>query len=109
MIVNYARDGEECIIKQILQEGFMLNTDKDITKFSSDDNEQFQTNKTNFNFVGFITNQNNNLFMVIPKGYKVSNLEDDAKLIFTTIQKHKQKNPDRYIGNQYGEKYISNF
>ncbi len=109
MIIEHSNDGQKCDINKISALGFELNPDRDIIKQINEKNDYLPQNEATINFVGFIINNNSDMFLVAPKGYKICNIEKDAKLIFSVIQKHLQKNPDRYTGDVYGEKFVSNF
>lgn len=112
MIVGYARDGEEVDKDWLLQKGFNLNENRDIRKKydrNSNTGEEKDSYKYVLDFVGFLTNKNNDVFCVFPKNYRVEDLEKDATELFKVISKHRQKRPELYIGDKYSQKLKSNY
>lgn len=109
MIIEFSNDGKECNIKDLHAKGFCIDPNRDVNGSFQDDDDNLQENKLTFNFVGFITNKNNDIMLLAPKGYKIVSLDNDAQIIFSVIQKHMQKNPDLYVGDIYGEKYVSSY
>ncbi len=97
-------------------QGFKLDFDKDVKTVAIHDKNTGETtdrNKTVFNFVGFVTNPENDLLVVFPKHYKCINPESDSRTVFDCIQKY-QKNRQKtftrtYIGEKKEDKYVSNF
>lgn len=65
--------------------------------------------QTVYDFVGFVSNQNNDLMFVFPKHFKIVNFEADSRLTFECIAKHMQKRPDLYIGENSDEVFESNY
>lgn len=111
MLIGWSNDGQEYDILKLIKDGFEINLQKDVLNYdaNSEEEKNFAFRKSSFNFVGFLTNDKDNAFVVFPKGYKVNNPKIEAGFLFSVIQNHIQKNPDRYFGNEYGEKYVSNF
>ncbi len=62
-----------------------------------------------YDFVGFLTNEDNDLMAVFPKHFAVQNPEADAALLFRVINRHRQRRPDCYIGERYGEAFSSDY
>lgn len=112
MIVACAHDGALYDEALINTHGFKLDAKRDIKEVSVYNpvtGEKTDRTETIFNFVGFVTNANNDMLTVFPKHYSVVDNEIDSRIIFDCIAKHKQKRPDTYIGEDNDEKYESNF
>lgn len=112
MIKVLAHDGAKFKELEIKEKGFILDNNRDIknipiydttTGIKTDDTE------TVFNFVGFVSNNDDDLLVVFPKHYDVKNVELDSKIVFNCISKHLQRRPDLYIGNNENEMYKSNY
>ena len=111
MIIDYSRDGEKFDWDVMQKYGFVLH-DNDYRKKNIRDNstgEPTDEYETVFNFVGFLVNNNNDVFSVFPKHYDVKNIDDDSNKVFNVISKHLQKRPDLYLGNEYGKRFKSNY
>lgn len=112
MIVACAHDGALYDEALISTHGFKLDTKRDIKEVSIYDSVTGEkTDKTEiiFDFVGFVTNKNNDMLVVFPKHYSVTDNDVDSRIVFDCIAKHKQKKPDIYIGEDNDDKYESNF
>lgn len=105
MKMDYSKDGENCDVK-LFKEKFDINIDMDLSKIKD---QSTGTYSYNFDFVGFILDDDDNLFTVFPKGFKVNDVIADTKMLFKLISKHRNKKPDRYIGEEYGAKFTSNY
>ncbi|MCR4944122.1 MAG: hypothetical protein K5986_06640, partial [Clostridium sp.] len=111
MIIKYANDGATFENEDHSFE-FCLDNKRDIkTDSLIDENSGQKTGEVRdvFNFVGFVSNENNDLMIVGPKNYKFGNLKHDAQVIFQTISKHMQKKPDLYFGEKSNQIYSSNY
>lgn len=112
MIVACAHDGALYDEALISTHGFKLDTKRDIKEVSIYDSVTGEkTDKTEiiFDFVGFVTNRDNDMLVVFPKHYTVTDNDVDSRIVFDCIAKHKQKKPDIYIGEDNDDKYESNF
>lgn len=112
MLIEIKHDGSLYDETLINSKGFFINPDKDIKKVSTYDSETGEkTDNTEiiFNFVGFVTNGNDDILAVFPKNYPITDCEKDSRIVFECISKHIQKKPDKYIGNEDDIKYESNF
>ncbi len=62
-----------------------------------------------YDFVGFVTNGDDDLLAVFPKHFAVKDVEADAELVFQVINRHRQRFPEYYLGERYGESFRSNY
>lgn len=112
MIVACAQDGalyEEALIRT---HGFRLNAGRDMREVSVYDpvtGEKLDRTELRFDFVGFVTNDNDDMLVVFPKNYKVIDKEADSRNVFACIARHTQKRPDLYMGEACSKNYESNF
>jgi hypothetical protein len=104
MIKITHNDGDSFDLKKYVKQGFILDEKRDIRLIFDGENY-----KTVFNFVGFISNEDNDLLIVFPKKYHPVDKNQGSKLIFELLNSHKQKRPDVYIGDSNDKKYVSNF
>lgn len=112
MIVACAHDGALYDEALISTHGFKLDAKRDIKEVSVYDpltGEKTDKTEIIFDFVGFVTNAENDILTVFPKQYSIVDKETDSRNVFECIAKHKQKRPDIYIGEDNDEKYESNF
>ena len=112
MIVAYAHDGALYDEAVVSSHGFKLDTKRDIKEVAIYDTatgEKTDKKEIIFNFVGFITNKNNDIMVVFPKHYNVSDNETDSRIVFNCIAKHTQKKTDIYIGENNDDKFESNY
>jgi hypothetical protein len=111
MIIDYSRDGEKFDWDLLQKNGFILH-ENDFRKRTIRDNNTGEPTgeyETVFNFVGFLVNSTNDVLSVFPKNYDVKNINEDSNKVFNVISKHAQRRPDLYLGNEYGEKFKSNY
>lgn len=111
MILACAHDGT--VFNEVLASthGFNLES-RDIKEVSvNDPNTGEKTDKSEiiYNFVGFVSNDDNDLLVVFPKKYRMKDKNVDSRIIFECIAKHKQKHPELYIGDDPEIKYESNY
>ena len=112
MIVACAYDGALYDEALISTHGFKLDAKRDIKEVSVCDpitGEKKDKTEIVFNFVGFVTNADDDILSVFPKHYNIVDKEADSRSVFDCIAKHKQKRPDMYIGEDSDKKYESNF
>lgn len=110
MIIKYARDGESCDREELENQGFRFLEYDFRKKTNVDNNGDFtEVSETVLNFVGFQINDKNDMFSVFPKNFVVKDILKDSNLLFKVISKHFQRRADYYFGNEYGQKYISNY
>ena len=112
MITVCAHDGESCDTKAISMHGFQIDEKRDSKEvYVCDRVTGEKTDKTEriFDFVGFVSNAEDELLVVFPKHYRVTNEETDARRVFACIAEHMQKKPELYIGADSRDIYRSNF
>ena len=111
MIIGYANDGQVIDREKLVLDGFIINDKRDFLKknVTEDNIEETEEYDSVLNFVGFLVNDNNDLFSVFPKNYKVKELDKDSAQLFSVISKHMQRRPDTYLGNEYGRKLKTNY
>ncbi len=112
MITYYNRDGQEIDKIRLIRDGFDFNEERDFRKkYSIDANTGEKNDSYTYvlDFVGFLVNNNNDIFTVFPKNYRVVNPNHDSSKIFSAIAKHIQQRPDMYLGNEYGNNLKSNY
>lgn len=112
MIVACAHDGALYDDALISSHGFKLDSKRDIKEVSIFDQvtgEKTDQTEIIFDFVGFATNANDDMLVVFPKHFNIIDVESDSRLIFECISNHKQKRPEKYIGEDNKDKYESNF
>lgn len=112
MIIASSHDGAKFDESLISANGFSINVSKDVKKVSIyDPNTGEKTDQIEmvYDFVGFVSNQDNDLMFVFPKHFKISDIEADSRLTFDCIAKHMQKHPDLYIGENNDEVFESNY
>lgn len=112
MISCYAHDGESISCQELVDLGFSSQLIEGRDYYSSplamQDDSQGEYAPV-LSFVGFVTNDNNDTYVVFPKHYRVDDPERDASSIFKAISTHIQKNPHLYIGPERKGKYETNF
>lgn len=112
MIINYANDGQEYDKSWLIKEGFSINEERDFRKrFVRNINTGEFTDQYEhvLDFVGFLVNNSNDVFVVFPKNYRVVELSKDSSQLFRVISNHIQRRPEMYLGNEYGNKFITNY
>lgn len=112
MIVACEHDGALFNEELISKHGFNINPDRDLREVSIYDpitGKKTGTKETVFNFVGFVTNNNDDLLVVFPKHFRVEDVDADSLKLFDCIKKYRQKRPDTYIGGEFDYKYESNY
>ncbi|PTJ63454.1 LlaJI family restriction endonuclease, partial [Staphylococcus saprophyticus] len=100
MILNHSNDGKVLENSMINNYGFNLN-DRD---YYLDD----FGNKI-LRFVGFATNDNDDIFVSFPKHFEVNELINETNIIFKLIMSHRQKKPELYIGEINEQKFKTNY
>ncbi len=100
MIIACAHDGSNYDAANLSDLGFVFDRKRDFKDVDAVDT---------LNFVGFVSNENDDLLAVFPKHYKVTDLNADSCNMFDCIFKHIQKRPDLYFGNLKDEIYRSNY
>ena len=108
MIIEYGHDGGTFCLEGLKSEGFYRNLyeGRDFTKLQPAEINEGRDCK--YNFVGFLTNNNNDMLAVFPKHFRLMDLKKDANLIFRLISERIQKDA-LYIGDKPSVKYESNF
>ncbi|MEG0034805.1 MAG: LlaJI family restriction endonuclease [Bacilli bacterium] len=112
MIKMCSYDGAIYDASLVSSNGFLINVSRDIkTELISDSftGEETDKSKSVYNFVGFTSNEQNDLFFVFPKHFRIGKVEYDARLTFGCIAKHLQKRPDLYIGENSNKMFDSNY
>lgn len=112
MIITSSHDGTKFDESLISTKGFSINVFKDIKKVSIYDSltgEKTNQSEYVYNFVGFVSNQDNDLMFIFPKRFKIEDIEADSRLTFECIAKHMQQRPDLYIGENSNEVFESNY
>lgn len=105
MIINYSRDGAEFDRDLLEDRGFKFHSNDFRKKNIRDSNTGESTDEYEyvFNFVGFLVNEENDVFSVFPKNFLVKDINKDSSKLFNVISKHTQRRPDLYLGNEYGK------
>lgn len=112
MISEYGNDGQTFEKDWLKDNDFAFNEDRDYRKrFIKDVHTGEATDEYEYvlNFVGFIVNEDNEVFSVFPKNYRVDNLNENSSNLFNVIAKHMQKRPELYLGEEYGKKFKTNY
>ncbi len=110
MQIKCVRDAEKYY--DLSSHGFVLNEKRDIKEVNIYDintGEKQEDTETVFNFVGFTTNQNDDILVSFPKHFEYGNINFDMKLLFNCIMQHRQRRPELYIGSEDAESYASNY
>lgn len=110
MIIDYVNDGTRCDVQRLKEKGFLLE-DADLSyvnHFNTDTGEEDKKEWV-YDFVGFVSNSNDDILVSFPKHFKIGNIELDAKILFECFLKHRQKNPTLYIGEKKDEIFRSNY
>lgn len=109
MILHFSNEGS--IVDRNSISGFHFDENRDIVKQNKiEGNNELNQNDEYFNFVGFVTNDNDDIYTVFPKHFEVSdNIEYDIKLLFKVLRTHIQKHPSEYFGPLSDQIYKSNF
>lgn len=111
MILACAHDGAK--FNEILISTYGFNLDKrdikEVAEYDSSTGEKTDKTEIVYNFVGFVSNDNNDLLTVFPKKYNIKDRDADSRLIFECIAKHKQRHPELYIGEDNEIKFKSNY
>ena len=108
MIIEYGHDGSTFCLERLRAEGFnrYLYEGRDYTKLQPAEIQEGRDCK--YNFVGFLTNDDDDMLVVFPKHYRIINLEADSSVVFQLIRERIQKDA-LYIGDEPSVKYESNF
>lgn len=112
MIIASSHDGAMFDESLISVNGFSINATRDIKNVSIYDpltGEKTDQSETVYDFVGFISNEDNDLLFVFPKHFRIGDVEASSRLTFGCIAKHMQKRPDLYIGENSDEAFESNY
>lgn len=112
MIAAYTRDGERYDKEALSNYGFFMDDKRDFREVSVCHcvmGEKTGNTEQVFDFVGFVSNDQDDLLVVFPKHYKVVNKEQDGRKLFTCIARHMQRRPELYIGEDGRERYASNY
>lgn len=112
MILKWSNDGKKFDRKLIEEDKFTLDLDRDVAfvnRINALTGDVEEEKDEVFNFVGFVTNENDDVLAVFPKKYNVVNVESDLRMVFDCIIQHKQKRPTLYMGEDADETYKSNF
>lgn len=112
MIKAYAHDGEKFDSALFNRYGFNLDDHRDIRKvdiYDSVTGEKTGNDEIVLDFVGFVTNEFDDLLIVFPKHYNIVNKENDARIVFECISNHFQKRPELYFGDNSNEIFSSNY
>lgn len=111
MIINYSRDGAEFDHALLEERGFRFHNNDFRKKDIRDNNTGESTGEYEyvFNFVGFLVNEENDVFSVFPKNFLVKDINKDSSKLFNVISKHTQRRPDLYLGNEYGKRFKSDY
>lgn len=110
MLKKCVHDGEEYY--DLSSWGFVLNDKRDIKEvniYDEETGERTEKKKTIFSFVGFATNQNDDILVSFPKHYIYDNIDYDIKLLFKCIMRHKQLRPELYIGSENNDCFSSSY
>lgn len=100
MIKAFAHEGD-IFENDALAKEFRLNLKKDITfiqKVDADSGKETDLFDQRLSFVGFASNEKDDLFVVFPKHYRVDNLADDARSLFAVLAKHFRKKHKNFYG-----------
>lgn len=100
MILKYSNDGK--VLENSIVNNYSFNlTDRDyyLDEFG---------NKI-LRFVGFVTNDNDDIFVSFPKHFEVNEVINDTNIIFNLIMSHRQKKPELYIGETNKNKFKTNY
>ena len=112
MITYWSNDGKAINSNIIKKLDKLINKEKDIKKnigYNQNTGESFINNSYVYNFVGFLTDNNDDIYAIFPKHYKPDNLNLDCSNVFKCIFKHMQQNPEMYIGPESKKIFSSNF
>ncbi|MEO3134944.1 hypothetical protein ABHC40_12125 [Turicibacter sanguinis] len=104
MICLWANDDGKYNRNEVRNAGFLLDESKDIRKI---EREKEGSSEEVYNFVGFLTNKQGNILTVLPKNYRVNDIEVDCKKVFSCIFQHFKKNQRYYMSNK--ERFASNY
>jgi hypothetical protein len=109
MKIFHINDGDYVDKKHLLAEGFILDENRDFSTSSYQSNEIESLSR--ISFVGFTSNEKNEILTVFPKKYipTLNDIESDNKKIFSVIFKHIQQNPDMYLGDELNKHINSNY
>lgn len=110
MITAWTNDGSPYEREKTEALGFKLNERRDIRNGGlkgqqPQEGEEGQV----YDFVGFVTNEEDDLMVVFPKHFAVREAEADAQLLFRVMNRHRQRRPDCYMGEKYGDLFLSNY
>lgn len=112
MIKTVIHDGERYDTKLLESNTFKLDLIRDIKEvyiYDGDTGKKTGDTEVIFNFVGFISDENDDLLVSFPKHFKNSDFYEDSRVLFDCIFKHTQRRPDLYIGDAQDHKFKSNF
>ena len=94
MIAKCAQDGAAYSEAEISEYGFRLDPKRDIRESVIRDpltGEETEETEVVFNFVGFVTNEKDDMLVVFPKHYRVEDAVQDSQKIFDCISEYEQK------------------
>ena len=91
--------------------GFILESrdTKEVAIYDPRTGEKTDNTEIIYDFVGFVSNDDNDLLAVFPKKYSIKDKDMDSRLMFECIAKHKQRRPELYMGEDPEIKYESNY
>jgi len=110
MIIQIAHDGD--IFNPEQMKRFRLNEKMDVVPVHRFDNlSGSETDAFDYrlNFVGFVTDEQDNLLAVFPKNFEVENPSSDGRLVFDVITTYFQRRHTDFIGELAGEKWETSF
>lgn len=109
LIVNTTNEGT--VLEDSIIEEFNLDRASDLNfqNFNYDYKDAGSELKNSLKFVGFVTNDNNDSLVVFPKKFTVSNVVDDANLLFEVINSFMQHRNTYYTGEKEDAFFVSNF
>lgn len=112
MILSWANDGGKFDEDKLNKLGFTIDSERDIKQsflYDINTGEKINEKEVTYNFVGFMTNDENNIFISFPKKYQPIEIEQDSRYIFQCIATHMQRKPELYIGNINNKNFKSNY
>jgi LlaJI restriction endonuclease. len=91
---------------------FFVDESQDVKKvflYNSITGERVETTQIRYDFVGFVTNEKDDILFVYPKHLVINNAEEDAKLTLDCIMKSSKRRADLYYGDDSTQLYKSNY
>lgn len=110
MIIETAHDGD--LFSPGKFSRFHLDEKSDINavrRFDSDSGTDLDLFDFRLNFVGFVTDEKDDMLAVFPKNFSIHNVSSDAKLVFQTIARYSQRRHTDFIGQLSDEKWETSF